>query len=101
MSITEKEEKNMEDSTNYPSEYLLQKDLKDHLLTQEKWDSYSLKIVTSKRKITEQTWKKIVLVEAKKHDIDLKISRNNTDDSIYSLLNNDPYSVEGACNASS
>ena len=91
----------MEDSTNYPSEYLLQKDLKDHLLTQELWDTYSLQIVTSKRKITKQTWEKIVLVEAKKHAIDLKISRNSTNDSIYFLSNEDPYAIEGACNASS
>ena len=98
----------MEDSTNNKSEYLLQKDLKDHLYSQYQWNTYFPIIVNSKRKITKQTWEKIVLIEAVKNNINLKISRNDSDDSIHFLSNDDcfvseadPYAIEGVCNASS
>ena len=73
----------MEDGTNVNNDHILQKDLKDNLETQEKWNKYYPFIVGECRKITEQTWIKIVLIESIKNKIDLKISRDPRTDIVY------------------
>jgi len=73
----------MEDGTNVNNDHILQKDLKDNLETQDRWDKYCPFIVAKGRKITEQTWIKIVLIESIKNKIDLKISRDPRTDIVY------------------
>lgn len=73
----------MEDGTNLNYDHILQKDLKDNLKNQDKWNKYCSFIVGESRKITEQTWKKIVIIESNKNKIDLKISRDPRTDIVY------------------